>query len=391
MSHDGHSAPITACAVTPDGATALSASEDRTLKVWDVKTGACRGTLEGNAELVTACAISADGRHALSGARDGSVRLWRLDPQGVEPLEGHADLVSGCAITPDGRILTAARDGVLRIRGPTEPGGPVALKGHDGPVEGCAITPDGTYALSISREGTAKLWDLASRRCERTVRTFEAALLACALTPDGRCAVLGREDGRLEVRDLRGSGSRVLGGHAARVFGCAVSPDGARVISASEDRTLKIWSVETGECLGTLHGTSWFRCVAAAKGLICAGDHDGNLWMVADGTATPPAGGQQPPPAPAPPPVDKTYPLAPLRDALARLYDSKSIARIVARDAGLTMQWIDPSGSPQELWQAILDEASKQRLLRAIARRALQGYNEDPGLLAAMQELCLLE
>jgi hypothetical protein len=94
--------------------------------------------------------------------------------------------------------------------------------------------------------------------------------------------VLGYASGTLEVRDLR-THERVatLRGHAGRVFGCAVSPDGLRVISASEDETIKVWSLQTGALQRTLYGTSRFRCVAATNELICAGDEDGNLWMLA--------------------------------------------------------------------------------------------------------------
>jgi WD40 repeat protein len=46
---------------------------------------------------------------------------------------------------------------------------------------------------------------------------------------------------------------RTLTGHRDDVNGCALNPDGTLIASASEDKTLKIWSVATGECLATLH------------------------------------------------------------------------------------------------------------------------------------------
>jgi hypothetical protein len=183
-------------------------------------------------------------------------------------------------------------------------------------VDGCAVTPDGAYALSISRDGTAKLWDLAARRCTQTLSGFAAPLLSCSLSPDSQRAVLAREDGPLEVRNLQSQQLlHELRGHEARVFGCAVSPDGARVVSASEDGTLRVWSLETGQCLATLQGTSWFRCVAVANGLICAGDQEGNLWMVHDGTAMP---GAQPPVTPPALPAPGMAPGAPQNTPPAR-------------------------------------------------------------------------
>lgn len=381
VSQDGHAAPVTACALTPDARTAVSASEDRTLKVWDVATGACLATLRGHADLVTACAISADGRRVISGARDGSVRIWLLDVDGMEFTEGHRALVSGCAILPDGRMVTTSQDGALWLRSPATLAKPMELGEHGGSVDSMAITPDGTQALSISRDGTAKLWDIATRRCTQTLRSVVAPLLSGALTPDGRRAVLARQDGKLEVHDLRGGQLvREIQAHEQRVFGCAVTPDSARVITASEDGTLRVFSLETGQCLGTLRGTSWFRCVAASHGLICAGDQEGNLWMIVDGTAAPAA--LDPKPRPPRRPRLKPQDLARLLDRLAWLYGSSQIALLVVGGAGLDQKRLNLTGSPSEIWRSILDEATKQGCLDDVVRCALKDYPGDPDLLA---------
>lgn len=381
LSQDGHAAPVTACALTADGRTAVSASEDRTLKVWDVTTGACRVTLERHPDLVTACAISADGRRVISGARDGSVRVWLLDIGGVEFTEGYRALVSGCAILPDGQMVTASQDGALKLRSPATLEEPTELGEHGGSVDAMAITPDGTQVLSISRDGTAKLWDVTSRRCTQTLRSVAVPILSGALTPDGRRAVLARQDGKLEVYDLRSRQiARVIQAHEQRVFGCTVTPDGARVITVSEDGTLRVFSLETGECLGTLRGASWFRCVATSDALICAGDQEGNLWMIVDGTATPAAldSHQCPPRRPR----LKRQDLARLRDKLARLYGSShQAALLVVREAGLDETRLNLTGSAGEIWHSILDEASKQSRLDDLVRRALEDYSGDLALI----------
>ena len=380
-SQDGHAAPVTACALTPDASTAVSASEDRTLKVWDVATGACRATLAGHADLVTACAISADRRRVISGARDGSVRLWHLHTDGMEILEGHRALVSGCAILPDGRVVTTSQDGELRLRSAATLQEPVELGEHGGSVDCVAITPDGTQVLSISRDGTAKLWDLTARRCMQTLCSVASPLLAGALTPDGRRAVLARQDGTLEVHDLRSRQlARVIQAHEQRIFGCAVTPDSARVVTASEDGTLRVFSLETGEGLGTLRGTSWFRCVAASDALICAGDQEGNLWMIVDGTATPAARDVQPRPRRRS--RLKPQDLARLRDVLAQLYGSAQAALLVVEDAGLDETRLNLTGSSGEIWRSILHEAIKQSRLDEVVRCALRAYCGDADLLA---------
>lgn len=82
----GHLDAITALALTADGRTVVTASRDRTLRVWDVATGEVRLTLEGHTSPVVALALSPDGRRAYScGERDG-LRAWDLGPGDERPL-----------------------------------------------------------------------------------------------------------------------------------------------------------------------------------------------------------------------------------------------------------------------------------------------------------------
>lgn len=378
VSQDGHAGPVTSCAVTPDGRTAVSASEDGALKVWDISTGACRATLEGHADLVTACAISPDGRQMVSGARDGSVLLWTLDPTctaaRMDVVVARGSLVSGCAFLPGGRILTASQGGDLEIRSLSALDDVRILGPAGGPVAGVALTPDGALLLSIGRDGAATLWDVTTGHSAWRLVDVPEGILAGALTPD--CAVLAFADGRIEVRDLRSQQLlRKIPAHARRVFGCAVSPDGARVISASEDGTVGVFSRETGRCLGIHVGTSWFRCVAATESIICAGDQEGNVWMlVAAGSATG-AGGRR---AGAQGSEGLSGDdLARLRDALARVYGSAETARLVVQAAGIDERRLRLSGSPRELWSAIIDEAAKRRRIAVLIRIAFREYPED--------------
>ena len=61
-----------------DGHLALSGSEDKTLRLWDVETGRCLRTYEGHTDGVKSVCLSSDGRLALSGG-DNSVRLWEVE------------------------------------------------------------------------------------------------------------------------------------------------------------------------------------------------------------------------------------------------------------------------------------------------------------------------
>jgi WD40 repeat protein len=65
--------------VTPDGRRAVSASADRTLRLWDLETGQTLRTLEGHTSRVTVVAVMPDGRRAVSRSDDRTLRVWDLE------------------------------------------------------------------------------------------------------------------------------------------------------------------------------------------------------------------------------------------------------------------------------------------------------------------------
>jgi WD40 repeat protein len=75
---EGHTDWVAACTFSPDGLTALSASADGTLRVWDLKSGQTRHILKGHTWKVSTCTFSPDRKTAFSASDDGTLRLWDL-------------------------------------------------------------------------------------------------------------------------------------------------------------------------------------------------------------------------------------------------------------------------------------------------------------------------
>jgi WD40 repeat protein len=254
---EGHSGWARACAVTPDGRRVVSTSWDRTLKVWDLESGLSLATLEGHARGVTACAVTPDGRRVVSASWDGTLKVWDLESGLLlATLEGHARGVTACAVTPDGRcVVSASKDGTLKVWDLESALSLVALEGHTDSVSGCAVTPDGRRAVSASRDRTLKVWDLQSGRAVVTLEGHARGVNACVVTPDGQRVVSASWDRTLKVWDLESRRALAMPeGHGELVRGCAMTPDSRRVVSASDDRTLKVWDLQSGRLLATLRG-----------------------------------------------------------------------------------------------------------------------------------------
>src|SRR5205085_110399 len=100
-----------------DGRCALSGSDDKTLRLWEVSSGKCLRTFEGHTDYVKSVSWSPDGRYALSGSWDKTVRLWQVSRgMGLHLLAGHTGGVNSVSWNPDGRCaLSGSRDKTLRL------------------------------------------------------------------------------------------------------------------------------------------------------------------------------------------------------------------------------------------------------------------------------------
>ncbi|WP_437767623.1 TIR domain-containing protein [Sorangium sp. So ce281] len=291
----GHADWVNACAISPDAQRIVSASDDGTLKVWELSTGRLLSTLQGHAKGVNkgvkSCAISPDGQRVVSASGDGTLKVWELSTgRLLSTLQGHIHGVSDCAISPDGqRVVSAAADWTLKVWD-LATGEPLAtLQGHAMGVRSCAISPDGQHIVSSSADRTLKVWELATGRLLSTLEGHSDWITACAVSPDGRRAVSAAGDRTLKVWELAaGQLLPSLHGHPGWIYACAISPDGQRVVSASDDETLKVWDVSSGRLLATLAGHSrWVRgCAISPDGqLIVSTSDDGTLkiWELATG------------------------------------------------------------------------------------------------------------
>jgi GTPase SAR1 family protein len=153
-------------AVTPDGTRAVSASDDRTLRVWDMATGKALASLEGHTIWVLGVAVTPDGARAVSTSADETLRVWDLATgKALVSLEGHRAPVVGVAVTPDGtRVVSASVDQTLRVWDLATGKALASLEGHTGGVVGVAVTPDGKRAVSGSADTTLRVWVLALLR-----------------------------------------------------------------------------------------------------------------------------------------------------------------------------------------------------------------------------------
>ena len=201
----GHTDWVNSCAVSPDGAWIVSASNDKTLKVWDAQSGTECLTLKGHTHWVHSCAVSPDGTWIVSASSDNTLKVWDAHT-GAErlTLRGHTDWVRSCAISPDGTwIVSASSDRTLKVWNAHTGAERLTLHGHTSWVDGCAISPDGTWIVSASEDNTLRLWNVHNGSCPLVLRVGGFLLLTCAFSPDGEHLLAGGSGGLYFLRLIR--------------------------------------------------------------------------------------------------------------------------------------------------------------------------------------------
>ena len=90
---------------------------DRSLRVWDLKSGVCQRILEGHTDEVNSLTISPDGLRIISGGKDKSIRVWDLKKGDcLRTLEGHTKPVRTLAISPQGhRLISGGSDSSIFV------------------------------------------------------------------------------------------------------------------------------------------------------------------------------------------------------------------------------------------------------------------------------------
>jgi WD40 repeat protein len=248
----GHDKSIMAVAVTHDGNYALSGSDDKTLKLWDLNSGQEIRTFKGHTDSIRAVALTADGHYAISGSSDKTIKLWDLKSgQEIRTFEGHTDSIRAVALTADGHYaISGSSDKTLKLWDLNSGQEIRTFKGHTDSINAVALTADGHYAISGSSDKTLKLWDLNSGQEIRTFKGRTDSVYAVELTADGHHAIFRPRDGKLKRRDLNnGPDYRMLEdwGHSFKITTFAVTVDGRYALCGSEEGIFQLWDLKSDQ------------------------------------------------------------------------------------------------------------------------------------------------
>ena len=286
-------------AMSQDGRRLVTGGEDYLL--WDLDTGEKLATLTELRGYGAKCGFSPDGRQLFVGGRKGKIRIWDLERHSLSEFNtGHEEDVAGVDILGVTNALMVAWWGVgerfkiwnfetrqvmheFEWSGSQVTMGNVSRRGdfafgqndggvtlltaesgwaqirfpaHRRDVSGIAFTPDGRTLATGGKEGTAKLWDVATHREIVTLKGHLRSIWAVDISPDGGRLITAA--GGLESVKLWDMNTQqeliTLASESPIISRLVFSPDGNKIIGRDDHGRVQIW-----------RAPSWAEIEAAEK------------------------------------------------------------------------------------------------------------------------------
>jgi len=243
----GHLGWVRSVTVDASNEWFASASADRTIKIWDLASGALRLTLTGHVNTVNGVATSDRHPYLFSCGQDKLVKCWDLEQnKAVRSYHGHLSGVYCIAVHPSLDVLvTGGRDSCARVWDMRTKAQVRVLGGHKNTVGAVACQNVDPQILTGSHDSTIRCWDLATGEPMSVLTHHKKSVRALQFHPTEYSFASGSADNLKVWKCPEGRFIRNISGHTAIVNALALNRENV-LVSGGDNGSLMFWDWKTG-------------------------------------------------------------------------------------------------------------------------------------------------
>nr|KAF6487712.1 striatin 3 [Rousettus aegyptiacus] len=276
---------VRALAFHPVEPVLVTASEDHTLKLWNLqKTVPAKKsasldvepiyTFRAHIGPVLSLALSSNGEQCFSGGIDATIQWWNMPSPNVDPydtyepnvlagtLVAHTDAVWGLAYSGiKNQLLSCSADGTVRLWNPQEKLPCICTyngdKGHGIPTSVDFIGCDPAHMVSSFNTGNTVIYDLeTSQSLVMLSSQIDSDLQSSnhinrvVSHPTLPVTITAHEDRHIKFFDNKtGKMIHSMVAHLDAVTSLAVDPNGIYLMSGSHDCSIRLWNLDSKTCV----------------------------------------------------------------------------------------------------------------------------------------------
>ena len=271
---EGHQDMVTTVAWSSDGRFLASGGFDSLVIIWDTENGQMVNTLNGHEGAIRMVSWPhGNSEQVASASEDTTVKIWNIATGENEPILQHGDVVEGVFWSADdSRLITGSDDNQVRVWDAATGEIVQEWTAHEFGLVTMALSPDGRRLVTTGNDGFIRLWNPDTGEEMAAWSGTEGNPMAPAWLPDNNRIALSFGDNWLGIWEADNpQDTFTTRAHTGQIGSIVWTPEGRGIISGhTGDDLTYLWNLETRERVGVLPGFT-------ADGQSLSISADGNL------------------------------------------------------------------------------------------------------------------
>lgn len=242
----GHNAAVISVMELING-DIISASHDKTIKVWDKDSSECMYTLSGHSDQIKD--IKAIDTNLYSVGKDKCVFVWKVNDRNYHEKIQTEEVINCLAVKENGDLMTGSKDGYIRFYN-SESGNKSELKAHERSVY-CILLLSPSIFVSCSADQTIKVWHMESQTPKKLFKGH-TSYVWCMEKVSEKKFLSGSKDKKIILWNIEKENSEMIYEGHEDIVRCIKMKSNEEFLSCSADGTVIEWDLNNSKPKKTL-------------------------------------------------------------------------------------------------------------------------------------------